>query len=141
MNWRTVTAPPLPPCARRASRGWGSRRRPALVDQTREGSSVQRKKTRRPAVGRRRNLRADAAGEPRQGTTAVAPPGARTLTRGQAGAAAYPRLEEGRARTMEPRPGGSPSPRQNLGAAPQPPLRCFCRRRWRTCARARCRRR
>ena len=89
---------------------------------------------RRPAAGRRRDLQADDAGEQRQGAAAADP---------RAGAAASPRLEEGRARTLEPRPGGSPAPWKQPLPAPEPgvvaspPLWCFCsRRRWKSRAQA-----
>ena len=99
---------------------------------------------RRPAAGHRRDLRANAAGEPRQGAAAAA---RRAHADPRAGAAASPRLEEGRARTLEPRPGGSPAPwKQPLptpepGVVASPALWCFCSRRWKSRAQARCERR
>jgi len=99
---------------------------------------------RRPAAGRRRDLQADATGEPRQGAATAA---RRAHADPRAGAAASPRLEEGRARTLEPRPGGSPAPWKQPLPAPEPgvvaspPLWCFCSRRWKSRAQARCKRR
>jgi len=94
---------------------------------------------RRPTTGRRRDLRADA------GTCRWTPPVSRgrapaaTARRAhadpRAAAAASPSLEEGRARTLEPRPGGSPAPWKQPLPAPEPgvvaspPLWCFCSRR------------
>jgi len=98
---------------------------------------------RRPAAGRRRDLQADAAGEQRQAAAAAR----RAHADPRAGAAASPRLEEGCARTLEPRPGGSPAPWKQPLPAPEPgvvaspPLWCFCSRRWKSRAQARCERR
>ena len=43
----------------------------------------------------------------------------------RAGAAASPRLEEGRARTLKPRPGGSPAPWKQPLPVPEPGVVAF----------------